>query len=123
LATRAEQLTNLRIFDPQEALGHHELGSTDHRAGLGERARDRIRERRERLEPAAHDLAVEAGAQRERLEKEKESLEKGIANHQRQLADEAFRAKAPEKVVAGMQRKLDTYQAQLAKVAAALGQP
>jgi valyl-tRNA synthetase len=66
---------------------------------------------------------LEAGAQRERLEKEKESLEKGIANHQRQLADEAFRAKAPEKVVAGMQRKLDTYRAQLAKVAAALGQP
>ncbi|MCU1263048.1 MAG: valyl-tRNA synthetase, partial [Bryobacterales bacterium] len=63
----------------------------------------------------------EAGAQRERLEKEKEQLEKGIENHERQLADESFRSKAPEKVIAGMQRKLETYKAQLAKVISALG--
>jgi valyl-tRNA synthetase len=66
---------------------------------------------------------LEASAQRERLEKERETLEKGIANHERQLSDDGFRAKAPEKVIAGMQQKLDTYKAQLAKVVAALGQP
>ncbi len=63
----------------------------------------------------------EAGAQRDRLAKEKEQLEKGIASHERQLADDGFRAKAPEKVITGMRLKLDTYKTQLAKVEAALG--
>lgn len=64
---------------------------------------------------------LEAGAQRERLLKEKDTLEKGILSHERQLSDESFRAKAPAKVIAGMQQKLDTYKAQLAKVMAGLG--
>jgi valyl-tRNA synthetase len=64
----------------------------------------------------------EAGAQRERLLKEREQLEKGIANNERQLTDETFRSKAPEKVIAGMQQKLDSYKAQLTKINSALGQ-
>ncbi len=57
---------------------------------------------------------------RARLEKENEGLEKQIANLQRQLNDDNFLAKAPEKIVAGMREKKAGYEAQLAKNRAAL---
>jgi len=56
----------------------------------------------------------------ERLAREIDQLEKVIANSQRQLSNEAFRAKAPEKVVSGMIAKQAEYEAQLAKLRAAL---
>ena len=59
--------------------------------------------------------------QKERLRKENEQLEKVIANSSRQLANEAFVAKAPAHVIAGMRAKLAEYEAQLAKNKAALG--
>ena len=58
--------------------------------------------------------------QRARMEKEIAELEKVVANSQRQLSNEAFLAKAPEKIVAGMRQKQAEYEAQLAKLRAAL---
>jgi valyl-tRNA synthetase len=59
-------------------------------------------------------------AQRKRLEKEKEQLEKNIANSERQLADEAFLSRAPAHVVDTIRKKLVEYKAQLEKTNAAL---
>jgi valyl-tRNA synthetase len=61
------------------------------------------------------DPAAEA-AQRKRLEKEREQLEKNIANSKRQLSDEVFLSKAPQKVVDSIRAKLADYEAQLAKL-------
>jgi valyl-tRNA synthetase len=58
--------------------------------------------------------------QRKRLEKENEQLEKAIANSGRQLSDETFLARAPERVVLSIRQKLAEYQAQLEKNNAAL---
>ncbi len=71
------------------------------------------------------DLALEVplaqtGAHRQRLEKEKEQLEKNIANYRRQLADETATSKKPAKVVEDMRQKLAGYEAQLAKTESAL---
>jgi valyl-tRNA synthetase len=65
--------------------------------------------------------AAQREAQRGRLVKEKEQLEKVIANSERQLADEAFSAKAPQKVIDGIEQKLAGYRTQLEKIAKALG--
>jgi valyl-tRNA synthetase len=62
----------------------------------------------------------QADAQRKRLEKEREQLEKNIANSNRQLSDETFLSKAPARVVETIRTKLAEYEAQLAKVRAAL---
>jgi valyl-tRNA synthetase len=55
-------------------------------------------------------------AQRKRLDKEREQLEKNIANGKRQLTDETFLSKAPAKVVDSIRAKLEEYEAQLAKM-------
>ena len=55
-------------------------------------------------------------AQRKRVEKEREQLEKNIANSKRQLSDEVFLGKAPQKVVDTIRAKLADYEAQLAKL-------
>jgi valyl-tRNA synthetase len=57
---------------------------------------------------------------RERIAKEIEQLEKVIANSDRQLSNEEFVKKAPEKVIADIRRKKTEYEAQLAKNRAAL---
>jgi valyl-tRNA synthetase len=57
---------------------------------------------------------------RARLEKENEQLEKLIANSLRQLENEEFLKKAPEKVVGSIREKKAEYEAQLAKNLAAL---
>ncbi len=59
-------------------------------------------------------------AQRQRLAKDKEQLEKIIANSNRQLQDETFLGKAPAKVVDGIRAKLADYQTQLHKIDASL---
>ena len=71
------------------------------------------------------DLRVEAQAvttngagsseMRVRLEKEIANLEKVIDSSERQLADDKFLSKAPEKIVNGMRAKLADYRAQLKK--------
>ena len=63
-------------------------------------------------------LNVPAGqmeAQRRRLEKEREQLEKNIVSSRRQLSDEVFLGKAPAKVVDSIRVKLADYEVQLAK--------
>jgi valyl-tRNA synthetase len=62
----------------------------------------------------------QADVQRKRLEKDREQLEKNIANSERQLGDETFLSKAPAKVVDSIRAKLAEYKAQLEKVIAAL---
>jgi valyl-tRNA synthetase len=59
-------------------------------------------------------------AQRRRNEKERDQLEKNIANSRRQLADEVFLSKAPEKIRDSLKAKLAEYETQLAKIHAAL---
>ncbi len=51
-----------------------------------------------------------------RKQKEREQLEKNIANSKRQLSDEVFLSKAPHKVVDSIRAKLVDYEAQLAKM-------
>jgi valyl-tRNA synthetase len=62
-------------------------------------------------------------AQRKRLEKEKEQLDKNIANSERQLGDEAFLGRAPAHVVESIRTKLAEYKQQIEKVKAALNGP
>ncbi|HUS08679.1 MAG TPA: valine--tRNA ligase [Bryobacteraceae bacterium] len=64
----------------------------------------------------------QADAQRGRLEKEIEQLEKVIANSSRQLGDEKFLSRAPAHVVDGIRLKLADYEAQLSKNREALSQ-
>jgi valyl-tRNA synthetase len=69
-------------------------------------------------EPAAKTVqngAAGGADARARIAKEIESLEKQIENSNRQLSDEVFLSKAPEKVVASLRTKLADYQEQLAK--------
>lgn len=52
---------------------------------------------------------------RARIVKQNASLEKAIANSERQLADPVFLGKAPAQVVATLRAKLADYQAQIEK--------
>jgi valyl-tRNA synthetase len=54
-----------------------------------------------------YERKVDVAAERERLNKELEKMEKEIANGQRQLSNENFLAKAPEKVVAGLRARAE----------------
>ena len=63
---------------------------------------------------------VQVEAQRKRLEKEKEQLEKHIANSERQLGDQAFLGRAPAHVFESIRTKLAEYKAQIEKVKAGL---
>jgi valyl-tRNA synthetase len=69
---------------------------------------------------AAFVLKLALKVDREKIAKEIAELEKVIANSERQLSNEAFIAKAPEKIVAGMRQKQAEYEAQLAKLRASL---
>jgi valyl-tRNA synthetase len=52
-----------------------------------------------------YERTIDAAAERHRLTKEQEKIEKELANNQRQLSNEQFLAKAPEKVVEGLRRR------------------
>ncbi|HEY2845253.1 MAG TPA: class I tRNA ligase family protein, partial [Bryobacteraceae bacterium] len=69
---------------------------------------------------AAFLLTLALKVDREKIAREIAELEKVIANSERQLSNESFRAKAPEKIIAGMLAKQAEYQAQVAKLRAAL---
>jgi valyl-tRNA synthetase len=58
--------------------------------------------------------------QRKRLEKEREQLEKNIANSTRQLSDDTFLSRAPAQVVESIRTKMAEYETQLQKVRTAL---
>jgi valyl-tRNA synthetase len=69
---------------------------------------------------AQFDLILEVpqgqqDAQRKRVEKEKDQLQKNIASLERQLSDEKFLSKAPANIVDGMRKKLASYKTQLEK--------
>jgi valyl-tRNA synthetase len=52
-----------------------------------------------------YEKKIDIAAERERLRKELEKLEKEFASNQRQLGNEQFLAKAPEKIVEGLRRR------------------
>ncbi len=67
-----------------------------------------------------HVPKTEIEAQRRRLTKEREQLEKNIASLGQQLSDEASLSRKPAHVVESMRAKKAAYEAQLAKTKAAL---
>src|SRR5262249_53305868 len=54
-----------------------------------------------------YERKIDVAAERERLKKELEQIEKESANVQRQLGNEQFLAKAPAKVVDGLRRRAE----------------
>jgi valyl-tRNA synthetase len=52
-----------------------------------------------------YEKKIDVAAERERLKKEQDKLEKEFINNQRQLSNEQFLAKAPQKVVEGLRRR------------------
>jgi len=63
-----------------------------------------------------YERKIDIAAERERLKKDLEKLEKEFANNQRQLSNEQFLAKAPEKVVAGLRRRAQELAALIEKI-------
>ena len=66
--------------------------------------------------------SIDVAAEGARLRKEIERLTKDIASKERQLGDETFRSKAPEKVTRGMQAALDERRIELKKAEGRLEQ-
>jgi valyl-tRNA synthetase len=54
-----------------------------------------------------YERKIDVAAERERLKKEQDKLEKEFANNQRQLGNEQFLAKAPATVVDGLRRRAE----------------
>jgi valyl-tRNA synthetase len=67
------------------------------------------------LHTEAPATSLETGDAKARIMKEIDSLKHLINNSNRQLSDETFLSRAPEKVVATLRAKLADYQEQLAK--------
>ena len=85
-----------------ERLAHVEKitfvnGSLAKRAGARSTARFDVH--------VVYEGRIDVTAERERLTKELDKIEKEFANNQRQLGNEQFLAKAPEKVVEGLRRR------------------
>jgi valyl-tRNA synthetase len=57
-----------------------------------------------------YEKKIDVAAERERLTKDLEKMEKEIANGQRQLSNEGFLAKAPAKVVEGLRKRAQELQ-------------
>jgi valyl-tRNA synthetase len=49
---------------------------------------------------------VDGAAERTRLKKEIEGLQKAIASKEKQLGDDTFRSRAPEKIIKGLEATL-----------------
>jgi valyl-tRNA synthetase len=64
---------------------------------------------------------VDAGAEKVRLKKEKEGLQKAIASKERQLEDETFRNRAPERIIKGLEATLAQQKIELEKLQRRLG--
>jgi len=56
------------------------------------------------------------------LKKEHERLTKNIASKERQLADDTFRSRAPEKIIQGLEATLAEQRIELSKAAERLSQ-
>jgi valyl-tRNA synthetase len=64
----------------------------------------------------AHVETVDAAAELQRLNKENDRLTKDIASKERQLGDDTFRSRAPEKIITGLQNTLQERRIELQKV-------
>jgi len=69
-----------------------------------------------------YEKKIDVAAERERLTKELEKIEKEIANGQRQLSNEGFLAKAPAKVVEGLRKRAQELQVLQEKTKSKLGE-
>jgi len=65
---------------------------------------------------------IEASAELAKIRKEIERIEKDIASKERQLGDETFRSRAPEKIIRGMETTLEERRLELRKLQERLGQ-
>ena len=70
----------------------------------------------------AYSDTVDVGAELARLRKEIERIQKDIASKERQLGDETFRSRAPEKIIRGMEATLDERRIELKKLTERLKQ-
>ena len=55
---------------------------------------------------AEYAETVDAGAERTKITKELDGLRKAISSKERQLGDETFRSRAPEKIIRGLEATL-----------------
>ena len=70
----------------------------------------------------AYTEAVDAAAEKTRVRKEMEKLQAAIASKERQLGDDTFRSRAPEKIIRGMEEALGTHRIELQKLEGRLSQ-
>jgi len=69
-----------------------------------------------------YERKIDVAAERQRLQKDLEKIEKEIGNGQRQLGNEGFLSKAPTHVVDGLRRRAEELQVLRYKTRAALDQ-
>ena len=69
-----------------------------------------------------YEKKIDVAAERERLKKELEKVEKEKANNQRQLSNENFLAKAPTHVVDGLKRRAQELDVLIAKLKSQLNE-
>jgi valyl-tRNA synthetase len=67
-----------------------------------------------------YEKKIDTGAERERLKKELEGVEREIENKRRQLGNDAFLQKAPPHVVEGLRKRLAELEVLREKTSAAL---
>jgi valyl-tRNA synthetase len=70
----------------------------------------------------AYAEAVDAAAEKARLKKEIEGLQKAVVSKEKQLGDETFRSRAPEKIIRGLEATLTEQRVELQKIVERLGQ-
>jgi len=69
----------------------------------------------------AYGDAVDVAAERAKITKEIDKLQLAIASKERQLADETFRSRAPEKIIRGLEETLAGQRIEIEKLKARLG--
>jgi valyl-tRNA synthetase len=70
----------------------------------------------------AYSDTVDVAAERARLKKEIEGLQKAIASKEKQLGDKTFRSRAPEKIIKGLEATLAEQRIELRKLQDRLSQ-
>jgi len=70
----------------------------------------------------AYSEAVDVAAEKTRLKKEIDGLQRAVASKEKQLADETFRSRAPEKIIRGLEATLAEQLVELEKNVERLGQ-
>ncbi len=70
----------------------------------------------------AYSDTVDVAAEKIRLKKETEGLQKAVASKERQLGDDTFRSRAPEKIIKGLEATLAEQRTELKKLQDRLSQ-